>query len=141
MLRREVPSRSVSQLIQIMEWEGLIEKGQIRRSTLQEKLTERGYSTRQMRMYAETGVATRRWQQPHRNRLWQSFMNTAYLRLDLGQPKAVYRTLLGRPSVGIARRVLSRHDMAVVEDCFRRAVRSRSGGSRLLDNGSKKRST
>lgn len=72
LLRREVPSRSVSQLIQIMEWEGLIEKDQIRRSTLQEKLTEKGYSTRQMRVYAETGVATRRWQKPHRNRLWQS---------------------------------------------------------------------
>src|SRR5690606_25513752 len=72
LLRREVPSRSVAQIIQIMEWEGRIKPGQIKRSTLQEKLTERGYSTRHMRMYAESGVAARRFQQKHRNRLWHS---------------------------------------------------------------------
>jgi transposase len=69
LLRREVPSRSVTQIIQILEWEGRVQPGQIKRSTLQEKLTERGYSTRHMRMYANSGVAARRFQQPHRNRL------------------------------------------------------------------------
>ena len=44
LLRREVPGRSVSQIINILEWEGLAEPGQIKRSTLQEKLTQRGYS-------------------------------------------------------------------------------------------------
>lgn len=34
LLRREVPSRSVAQNIQIMEWEGLVREGQIKRSTL-----------------------------------------------------------------------------------------------------------
>lgn len=72
LLRREVPSRSVSQIIQILEWEGHIESGQIKRSTLQERLAARGYSTRHMRMYAESGVAARRFQQRHRNRLWHS---------------------------------------------------------------------
>jgi len=46
LLRRQVPSRSISQIIQILEWEGLAEPGQIKRSTLQEKLAERGYSAR-----------------------------------------------------------------------------------------------
>jgi putative transposase len=59
LLRREVPGRSIAQIIQIMEWEGRIQPGQIKRSTLQEKLTRRGYSTRHMRMYAESGVAAR----------------------------------------------------------------------------------
>lgn len=72
LLRREIPGRSVAQLIQILEWEGRIKPGQIKRSTLQEKLSERGYSTRHMRMYAEIGVAARRFQQRHRNRLWHS---------------------------------------------------------------------
>ena len=45
LLRREVPSRSVTQIIQILEWEGLIEPGRIKRSTLQEKLAEKGYSS------------------------------------------------------------------------------------------------
>jgi len=44
LLRREVPKRSVTQIIQILEWEGLVEPGQIKRSTLQEKLAEKGYS-------------------------------------------------------------------------------------------------
>jgi len=72
LLRREVPSRSVAQLIQILEREGRIQPGQIKRSTLQEQLAKRGYSTRHMRMYAETGVAARRFQKRHRNRLWHS---------------------------------------------------------------------
>ncbi|WP_026674116.1 DDE-type integrase/transposase/recombinase [Alkalihalobacterium bogoriense] len=72
LLRKEVPSRSVAQIIQILEWEGLAEPGQIKRSTLQEKLTEKGYSTRQMRLYSQTDGAARRFQKRHRNQLWQS---------------------------------------------------------------------
>ncbi|RJQ40102.1 MAG: helix-turn-helix domain-containing protein, partial [Nitrospiraceae bacterium] len=62
LLRREVPGRSVSQIIQILEWEGLVAPGSIKRSTLQEKLARRGFSSRQMRMYADTGTAARRFQ-------------------------------------------------------------------------------
>ncbi|MEW6624699.1 MAG: helix-turn-helix domain-containing protein [Bacillota bacterium] len=72
LLRREVPKRSVAQIIQILEWEGLAQPGQIKRSTLQEKLAERGYSARHMQMYMSTGVATRRYQQKYRNKLWHS---------------------------------------------------------------------
>jgi putative transposase len=72
LLRREVPGRSVAQIIQILEWEGLVQPGQIKRSTLQGKLTERGYSTRQMRLYTQNGIAARRYQQKCRNRLWHS---------------------------------------------------------------------
>ena len=71
-LRREVPSRSVSQIIQILEWEGKAKPGEIKRSTLQEKLLERGYSSRQMRMYSDSGIAARRYQQRYRNELWHS---------------------------------------------------------------------
>ncbi len=72
LLRRQVPSRSVTQLIQILEWEGKITPGQIKRSTLQDKLTQRGYSSRQMKQYHETGSTARRFVKPHRNCLWQS---------------------------------------------------------------------
>jgi len=34
LLRREVPGRSVAQIIQILEWEGLVQPGQIKLSTL-----------------------------------------------------------------------------------------------------------
>jgi putative transposase len=72
LLRRQVPGRSIAQIIQILEWEGLAEPGQIKRSTLQEKLAERGYSARHMRMYADTGTAARRYQKKCRNQLWHS---------------------------------------------------------------------
>jgi putative transposase len=72
LLRKEAPNRSVAQIIQILEWEGLAEPGQLKRSTLQEKLTEKGYSSRQMRLYSQSGVAARRFQKRHRNQLWQS---------------------------------------------------------------------
>jgi putative transposase len=72
LLRKEVPSRSIAQIIQILEWEGLAESGQLKRSTLQEKLSEKGYSSRHMRLYSQTGIAARRFQKRHRNQLWQS---------------------------------------------------------------------
>jgi len=72
LLRREAPQRSVRQIIQILEWEGRAKPGEIKRSTLQERLTERGYSSRQMRLYQSTAGAARRFQQSHRNKLWQS---------------------------------------------------------------------
>lgn len=71
-LRREVPSRSVRQIIQILEWEGKASPGQIPRSTLQDQLTKAGYSSRTMRSYQSGGVAAKRFQAAHRNDLWHS---------------------------------------------------------------------
>lgn len=95
LLRREVPSRSVSQIIQILEWEEKVRPGQLKRSTLQEKLTEAGYSSRQMRMYTNTGVAARRFQKRHRNMLWQSDIKYGpYLPIGPGgENKQVYLVL------------------------------------------------
>lgn len=72
LLRREVPTRSIAQIVQILEWEGVVQPGELKRSTLQEKLAIRGYSARQMRMYHETAGATRRFQRRHRNQMWHS---------------------------------------------------------------------
>lgn len=72
LLRREVPGRSVSQIIKTLEWKGIVKPGYIKRSTLQEKLLEKAYSTRHMKMYAKTGIAARRFQKKHRNKLWNS---------------------------------------------------------------------
>lgn len=126
LLRREVPSRSVAQIIQILEWEGLSEPGQLKRSTLQEKLAERGYSTRHMRMYADTGVAARRYQKKHRNQLWQSDIKYGpYLPIGLnGAKKQVYLVTFVDDAT---RFVLHGEfyptmDKVIVEDCFRQAI-------------------
>lgn len=92
LLRREVPSRSITQIIQILEWEGLAQPGQLKRSTLQEKLAQRGYSSRHMRMYSDAGVAARRFQHKHRNKLWHSDIKYGpYLPIGPnGEKKQVY---------------------------------------------------
>ena len=92
LLRRQVPTRSVSQLIQILEWEGKIQPGQIKRSTLQDKLAQRGYSSRQMKQYHQTGSTARRFVKPHRNCLWQSDIKYGpYLPIgSAGKPQQVF---------------------------------------------------
>jgi hypothetical protein len=126
LLRREVPGRSVAQIIQILEWEGLAEPGRIKRSTLQEKLAEKGYSTRQMRMYADTGVAARRYQHRHRNQLWHSDIKYGpYLPIGPdGAKKQVYLVSF----VDDATRFVVHGefyptlDQLIVEDCFRQSI-------------------
>lgn len=140
LLRREVPSRSVSSIIQILEWEGLIEEGEVKRSTLQEKLAERGYSTRQMKMYANGGVAARRYQQKHRNKLWHSDIKYGpYLPIGKdGVKKQVYLVIMMDDST---RFVLHAEfyptlDQVIVEDCFRKAIQKYGvPDSVFFDNG------
>ncbi len=126
LLRRQVPSRSVSQLIDILEWEGLVEPNQVKRSTLQEQLTNRGYSSRQMKMYASTGVAARRFQQRYRNKLWHSDIKYGpYLPIGKdGEKKQVYLVLFVDDAT---RYVLHGEfyptlDKVIVEDCFRKSI-------------------
>lgn len=126
LLRREVPSRSVAQLIQILEWEVRIQPGEIKRSTLQERLAERGYSTRHMRMYAESSVAARRFQQRHRNRLWHSDIKYGPY-LPIGPNGAMKQVFLVTFIDDATRFVLHGEfypvmDKTIVEDCFRQAI-------------------
>lgn len=125
-LRREVPSRSVAQIIQILEWEGLAANGQIRRSTLQDKLSERGFSSRHMKMYAGGGLAARRFQKSSRNKMWHSDIKYGpYLPIGPeGSPKQVYLVTFFDDAT---RFVLHGQfypslDKTIVENCFRQAV-------------------
>ncbi|MGF6952424.1 putative transposase [Neobacillus sp. B4I6] len=126
LLRKEAPSRSVAQIIQILEWEGLADPGQLKRSTLQEKLTEKGYSSRQMRLYSQSGVAARRFQKRHRNQLWQSDIKYGpYLPIGPnGTKKQVFLVAI----IDDATRFVLHGafyptlDSRIVEDAFRQAV-------------------
>ena len=126
LLRREVPGRSIAQIIQILEWEGLIQPGQIKRSTLQEKLAAKGYSTRHMRMYTGSGVATRRFQKRHRNQLVHSDIKFGpYLPIGPnGEKKQVYLVVFIDDAT---RFVLHAEfyptlDHVIIEDCFHQAI-------------------
>lgn len=141
LLRREVPGRSVAQIIQILEWEGLVQPGQIKRSTLQDKLSQRGYSARHMQLYASSGVAARRFQQTHRNRLWHSdIMYGPYLPIgEGGKKKQVYMVsfLDDATRFILHTEFYPTLDQVIVEDCFRQAIQKYGlPESVYFDNGS-----
>ncbi len=126
LLRREVPQRSVAQIIQILEWEGRAEAGQLKRSTLQDQLSARGYSSRHMRLYAETGTAARRFQRRHRNQLWHSDLKYGPY-LPIGQGGHKKQVFLVTFLDDATRLVLHGEfypslDQTIVEDCFRQAL-------------------
>lgn len=102
------------------------ELGQIKRSTLQEKLTETGYSSRQMRLYSQSGVAARRFQKRHRNQLWQSDIKYGpYLPIGPnGTKKQVYLvTILDDATRFVLHGAFyPTLDSRIVEDAFRQAV-------------------
>lgn len=60
-LRRECPSRSVADIIRILELEGAIQPGTIHRSTLQRHLQAAGFSAKQIRLYTQKGLTSRRF--------------------------------------------------------------------------------
>lgn len=140
LLRREVPNRSIRQLIEILEWEEKARPGEIKRSTLQDKLAERGYSTRQMRIYADTGVAARRFQKLHRNKLWYGDIKYGpYLPIAAdGGKKQVYLVAMLDDATRLVTHAAfyPTMDQIIVEDCFRQAVQKYGAPeSVFFDNG------
>ena len=90
-LRRESPSRSVADIIKILEMEGAILPGSVARSTLQRHLANKGYAASQIRMYASKGAAARRFQKEHRNQLWQSDVKYGpFVTTENGRKKQIY---------------------------------------------------
>lgn len=70
-LRKELPDRSIQTIIRILELEGKAERGFLKKSTLQDALQRRGYSASMMRIYADKGYASQRFERRHRQDLWQ----------------------------------------------------------------------
>lgn len=141
-LRREVPTRSIRQIIRILEMEGLAAEGQIRRSTLQDRLEERGFSARQLRMYHSAGgAAARRFEHRHRNELWQGDLK--YLLVLPGKTGQKARQLYVSAFIDDATRsilhaqVYEKQDLFCVLDCFRKAIEKNGLPDAIfVDNGS-----
>ena len=71
-LKREVPRRSVRQIIKILEIEGWAPPGILKASTLQRYLYKAGLGKKQMRKFAESReTSSRRFCRPHRMELLQ----------------------------------------------------------------------
>lgn len=133
-LRREVPKRSVAEIIRILEWEGVAEPGFLRKSTLQDQLSARGYSSRQMRTYAKDVTSARRFQKPWRNYLWQSDIKFGiYIN---GQPTYMVCFLDDCTRNIMHSEFYSTLDQSIVQDCFRKAlIKHGAPDSVYFDNG------
>ena len=119
-LRREVPGRSVAEIIRILEWEGLADPGFIKQSTLQDQLAARGYSKRQMLTYAKEVTSARRFQKPWRNYLWQS--DIKYGIYINGQPTYMVCFLDDCTRNIMHSEFYTTLDQSIVQDCFRKAL-------------------
>ena len=137
-LRLEVPSRSVPQIIEILEMEGKAPVGLLKRSTLQDRLREEGYSRAQMKLYQKPGFAARRFVRSERNDMWQADIKFGpYIKIN-GQMKQVY--FVG--FIDDATRYIVHGefydtlDQSIVEDSLRKAILKEGIPQRVFfDNG------
>lgn len=133
-LRREVPKRSISEIIRILEWEQAVPPGFLKRSTLQDQLNLRGYSSRQMRTYASSVTGARRFQKPWRNYLWQS--DIKYGLYINGNPTYMVCFLDDCTRFVLHSEFYETIDQKIVQDCFRKAlVKYGAPDSVYFDNG------
>jgi len=139
-LRREVPRRSVRQLIRILEIEGWAPSGVLKQSTLQRYLQAEGLSRRQLKRYAEKSrVTSRRFCRPHRMELIQGDIKYGpKIRLEDGR---LIRTYLSSLLDDHSRYILhsefyDNEEAKIVEDSFHRAVLTYGTfDAAYLDNG------
>ncbi len=133
-LRREVPKRSINEIIRILEWEGKVKPGTLKRSTLQDQLSYHGYSSRQMRTYASSVTSARRFQKPWRNYLWQS--DIKYGIYVNGQPTYMVCFLDDCTRNVMHSEFYPTLDQKIVQDCFRKALlKFGAPDSVFFDNG------
>jgi len=138
LLRREVPNRSVSQIIEILEMEGRVPVGSLKRTTLQDKLQERGFSARQMKVYQGGGVAARRYQRQERGDMWHSDIKFGPTLTINGEKKQIYLVcfLDDATRYVVHGEFYDSLDQTIVEDCFRKAILKEGVPRRVyFDNG------
>ena len=126
-LKREVPTRSVKQIIFILEGEGKAEPGVLKRSTLQEHLYKAGFGQKQMRKYTEgRKSSSKRFCKPHRMMLVQADIKYG-IYLPIGKGGRKIQTYLSTVIDDHSRFILEskfydNQEKAVVEDTFHNAI-------------------
>lgn len=141
-LRRELPSRSIPTIIEILEMEGKVEKGFLKRTTLQDALQREGYSASMMKIYRDPTYGSQRFQRLHRNDLWQGDIKYGPTLKINGLTTPTYLSCL----IDDATRMIlhgefySNMTEAIVEDTLHKAVVKYGAPKRLyFDNGSQYR--
>ena len=141
-LRREVPERSVAQIIYILEAEGLVAPGILKRSTLERHIYRAGYGQKQMQMYKEArNSSSKRFCKPHRMMLIQGDIKYGP-KLPIGKHGAKVQTYLSSAIDDHSRYLLSsrfydNQEESIIEDTFHQAIaRYGTFDACYFDNGS-----
>ena len=128
-LKREVPLRSVNQIIFILEGEGKVKHGLLKRPTLQRYLYKAGYGRTQMKKYDEArGASSRRFCKPHRMMLAQADIKYV-MKLPLGRNGTMVQCYIcalvdDHSRYILASGVYDHQDADIVEDVYKRAILS-----------------
>lgn len=143
-LRRESPSRSVADIIKILELEGSVQPGEIKRSTLQRHLASRGYASSRMRMYTSKGAAARRFQKEHRNQLWMGDIKYGpYVTCGDGRKRQIYLAVWIDDATRfiVSARFYTDQTVSAIEDSLYRGVQKHGVPDKVfVDNGRQYRS-
>ena len=137
-IKEELPERSVSRVIEILEGEKTVLPGKVARSTLNRHLAKEGLTGRRRKKNLR---GSRRFQKEHRNQLWQADVKYGPYLPSSGNPKKKFRTYLlaiidDATRVCCAARFYSNQKLPILEDCFRRAVlRMAVPDAVYVDNG------
>ena len=138
LLRREIPSRSISQIIDILEMEGRAPKGYLKRATLCDRLREAGYSKAQMKLYRQPGIAARRFARTERNDMWQAdIKHCGYIRYGRESKGLYFAAFIDDATRYIIHgEFYHDFDQTIVEDSLRKGINKHGLPRRLyFDNG------
>ncbi|MEF9940622.1 MAG: DDE-type integrase/transposase/recombinase [Clostridium sp.] len=126
-LKKEVPKRSVAQIIWILELEGRVAPGILKRSTMERHLYHAGFGIRQMQMYRDArDSSSKRFCKPHRMMLVQGDIKYG-CKLPIGKKGALVQTYLSSAIDDHSRMILAsefydNQEELIVEDTFRKVI-------------------
>jgi putative transposase len=126
-LRREVPSRSVQQVIDILVLSGAVAAGSIKRSTLHGHLERAGAGKREMEKLLRKETVARRFEAQHRNDLWMGDCQHTLHLPDPDNPDRRRQVYLLAFLDDYSRRVTHaefylQERLPKLEDCFKKAI-------------------
>ncbi len=141
-LKKEIPERSVAQIISILEMEGIAPPGALKRSTLERHLFAAGYGREHMMTYRQARESSsKRFCQPHRMMLVQADIKYGP-KLPIGKNGAKVQTYLSSIMDDHSRfllhsRFYNNQEEIIVEDSFHQAILCYGSFDRAyVDNGS-----
>ena len=126
-LRREVPSRSVDKIITILELEGRVSPGRLKRSTLQRHLFKAGFGATHLKVYREARESSsKRFCKPHRMMLLQGDIKYGP-KLPIGKNGKYVQTYLSSAIDDHSRMILfsrfyDNQEELVVEETFKNVI-------------------